>query len=119
MDDAAPKKRVRVYVPGEWKRRGRVDPRSKSRKFGRPFQKFVGVVDPVERHRLNSAWWRNSAGPVLRAWRFEKQRLYKSDVLFEMAVGEYADWLDAFDDELPPGIELSHLLWGRPLETGP
>lgn len=116
MDEVPKKrrKRVRVYIPGEWSRRARVDPRSKSRKLGRPRQKFVAVDDPAERARLNCRWWSNSAAPVLRGWRFEAHTRSKAEILGEAAVHSYAEWFESLDDELPPGVELTHVLWGYP-----
>jgi hypothetical protein len=101
-----------VYVPGEWKRRGRVDPRSKSSKIGRPVEKFKWVADPGERLRCVDRARKNSPAVVTRKWRHEAMRRCAAEVMAESSCHAYVEWFDALDDEPLPGVDLTHSLWG-------
>ncbi len=85
---------------GEWKRRGRVDPRSKTHKVGpgRPRTRFLWVDDPVERRRLIDRASEENPQRVVRAWRHEPMRRSKSAILAEGAALAYAEWFDSLDD---------------------
>jgi hypothetical protein len=91
-------RKKRPYVPGEWKRRARVDPRSKSRKIGRPRELFLWVDDPAERARLHNRRSDQSAQRVAREWRYETQTRSKAEVLAAEAVCLYAEWFESLDD---------------------
>jgi hypothetical protein len=105
-------RKKRPYVPGEWKRRGRVDPRSKSPKLGRPFQRFLAVTDSAERRRLHWRAWDQNPKRVARVWLYESHTRSKAEVLASESLALYSEWFETLDDELPPGIDLTAALWG-------
>jgi len=110
---AAPKrKRIRQYIPGEWKRRNRFDPRSMSRKVGRPPQKFLWVTDSAERKRMVRTAADQSPSIVARAWLHESMTRSKAEVLSQASIDAYTDWCESLDDEWPAGFDLSAALWG-------
>jgi hypothetical protein len=92
-------RKKRPYVPGEWKRRARVDPRSKSRKVGRPRKCFAWVDDYAERQRMHRRVRDEDPVRVARNWRHETQTRSKAEVLAAEAVCRYAEWFESLDSD--------------------
>jgi hypothetical protein len=61
------------------------------------------------------ARWRASPRRVSQSWYREQFRVGLGWVLHVEGVAAHQEWFDSLDDEPAPGIELTDLLWSRPL----
>jgi hypothetical protein len=84
-------------VPGEWKRRQRVDPRSKSRTVGRP-PIYSGTVED-RRLAANRRYW-NCPQRVSESWHREQFTRTKAEVAFEYSLSAYEEWFESLDDDV-------------------